>query len=44
MSNDHEARMAQWAIGTVGPFASSALDARTMVDLFLHGVTPAPTL
>jgi len=39
-----QARMAQWAIGTVGPFASSKLDAQTMVDLFLHGVTPAPTL
>ncbi|NTW98140.1 MAG: TetR/AcrR family transcriptional regulator [Oscillochloris sp.] len=33
-----QARLAQWSIGTVGPFASAALDAQTMVDLFLHGV------
>ncbi|NTV63835.1 MAG: TetR/AcrR family transcriptional regulator [Oscillochloris sp.] len=39
-----QARLAQWAIGTVGPFANTSLNAQTMVDLFLHGVTPQPVL
>jgi len=39
-----QSRMTAWSGEASGPFTSTSLDANTMVDLFLHGVAPAPIL